>query len=309
MDYFDLHCDTLYECLMQKAPLKRNRLAVSVHEGRRFSRWCQTLAVWIPDGLAPGASYALFREVADNARRELRANQRELTLCTSAAACSNALGQGRAAAFLAVEGGAVLEGKLENVARLHRAGVRMLTLTWNGANALAGGCRSDQGLTDFGRQVIGELNRLRMMADLSHLNDKSFQQALPLCAFPLASHTASRAVHDHPRNLTDAQFSELIRRGGMAGLCFYPAFLGEGDVFERFYAHLSHLLELGGENSLGIGSDFDGADMDRKLSGLDKVPRLWEYLLSRGMDERILRKVFWKNAAEFYAKVLTKSPR
>ena len=309
MDYFDLHCDTLYECLMQSAPLGRNRLAVSVEEGRKFSRWCQTLAVWIPDGLEPGGSYALFKEAADNARRELEENRRELTLCTSAAAMSNALGQGRAAAFLAVEGGSVLEGKLENAARLHRAGVRMLTLTWNGANALAGGCQSHQGLTDFGRQVIGELNRLRMMADLSHLNDQSFRQALPLCAYPLASHTASRAVHGHPRNLTDAQFGELRRQGGIVGLCFYPAFLGEGDVFERFYAHLVHFLELGGEDCLAVGSDFDGADMDRKLSGLHKVPRLWEYLLSRGMDKGILRKVFFENAAEFYAKVLTKSPR
>lgn len=309
MDYFDLHCDTLYECLMQNVPLKRNRLAVSVHEGRKFSRWCQTLAVWIPDGLSPGASYALFEEVTKNARRELTGNGRELTLCTSAAALSNALGQGRAAAFLAVEGGAVLEGKLSNVARIYRAGVRMLTLTWNGANALAGGCQSDQGLTDFGRQVIEELNRLRMMADLSHLNDKSFRQALPLCRFPLASHTASRTVHDHSRNLTDAQFEALLRQGGMVGLCFYPAFLGEGDVFDRFYAHLSHFLELGGEDRLGVGSDFDGADMDRKLSGLDKVPRLWEYLLSRGLGEDTLRKVFWENSAEFYTKVLTKSPQ
>ena len=307
MDYFDLHCDTLYECLMQKTPLRRNRLAVSVQAGRKFSRWCQTFAVWIPDGLAPGKSIALFDEVLQNARKEFGACKKDMTLCASAAALDNALSQGRAAAFLSVENGAALEGRLSNVARLYRAGVRMLTLTWNGANALAAGSQAEGGLTDFGRQTIEEMNRLGMLADLSHLNDRSFSEALPLCRYPLSSHTASRAVHEHPRNLTDGQFTAIKRGGGLVGLCFYPAFLGEGEVYEQFYRHLYHFLELGGADCVGIGSDFDGADMASGLSNLEKVHKLADYLLSKGLDEGLLRKVFWENGAGFYTKVLTKA--
>lgn len=309
MDYFDLHCDTLYECLMQNVSFKRNRLAVSIAAGRKFSRWCQTLAIWIPDGLAPGKSYSLFREVLEKGRREWEKEKREVTLCVSAAGMENALLQGRSPLFLSVEGGTVLEGKLSNVARLHRAGVRMLTLTWNGQNALAGGCLSEGELTSFGRQVIEEMNRLSMMVDLAHLNDKSFWAALPLCRYPLASHTGSRRVNRHPRNLTDEQFLGICRQGGIVGLSFYPVFLGEGDVFEQFYRHLYHFLELGGREHLAVGSDFDGADMAPALSSLDKAPRLWEYLLSKDLDEGLLRKIFWENGANFYTKVLTKSPR
>ncbi|HIZ82905.1 MAG TPA: dipeptidase [Firmicutes bacterium] len=308
MDYFDLHCDTLYECLLQSASLRRNRLAVSVGEGRKFSRWCQTFAIWIPDGLPPGGSFALFKEALANAKKELDANRREISLCVTAGGMENALGQGRAAALLAVEGGRVLEGKLSYLDKIHRAGVRMLTLTWNGANAIAGGCQSAEGLTPFGRQVVERMNQLGMMVDLSHLNDRSFAGILPISRYPLASHTASRAVYNHPRNLTDAQFAALRDRGGLVGLCFYPAFLGEGEVYERFYLHLSHFLDLGGENCLAIGSDFDGADMARPLSGLEKVPRLWAYLLDKGLDEGLLRKIFWENGWRYVTNVLTKLP-
>lgn len=300
MEFFDLHCDTLYECYYRNQPLYDNSLAVSLRQGAAFKRYIQTFAVFIPDE-TDELPMTVYQNIIDNARREFDKNSGCLHIIKTA----EDLSKEGIGVLLSVEGGRVLEGDVKGLDRLYNDGVRMLTLTWNGESEIAGGAYSDSGLTGFGRQVINKMNELGMAVDLSHLNRRSFYEALPLCRYPAASHSCFDAVKCHPRNLTDEQFAAIAKQGGVVGLCLYPDFLGEGNVFESVYAHICRALELGGEDTLAIGSDFDGAEMDSMLCKLSQIPELIDFLHKKSIPESIIKKIFCKNAMNFCMKVLT----
>lgn len=299
MKYFDLHCDTLFECAKTGCGIDDNGQAVSLKQGAAFDVYMQTFALFIPDD-AP-KPFALYKRLLAVANTQLAKNADRILWVQNAAELPRR-GMG---AILSVEGGRVLEGRVERVDRLYADGVRMLTLTWNSENELCGGAYSSGRLTALGRRVIERMNDLSMAVDLSHMNRESFFDALPLCRFPVVSHTCLCGVNEHARNLTDAQLSAVIRAGGLVGLCFYPEFLGAGDPFEQLYRHIVHAIDLGGENALAIGSDFDGAQMDKKLCKLSQIPQLFDYLHKKGLPRSVENKIFCKNAMNYSTKVLT----
>ena len=223
--------------------------------------------------------------------------------CRTAKDVLAATGAGQCAALLAVEGGAALAGDVERVDRLAEDGVRLLTLTWNGDNELASGVKGrGGGLTPTGRAVVERLAARRIFCDVSHLNERGFWEIAEMGLGPLvATHSDLRAVWEHPRNLTDAQFRAVVASGGVVGLNFYRDFLGPG-AFEKVYAHLCHALDLGGEDAVAFGSDFDGAEVEETLNTVDKIADLCENLLDRGLPEAILRKLAFGNALRLLEK-------
>ena len=279
MDFFDLHCDTPYECYFKKQPFSENRLSVSAEKGAIFGKWCQTMAIWIPDDCK--SPYVLYGSVMSDIKKKLAGKPNNLKVS------------------LAVENGAVIGNDLSLLEKLKQDGVELLTLTWNGENAIAGGALSDGGLTPFGREVIAELNRLGICCDLSHLNEKSFYPALEAASYPIATHSNCRAVCDVPRNLTDSQLKALAEKGGIVGICFYPEFTGKPN-FEGIYRNIVHMAELGLENSIAIGSDFDGAAMADELSDISRVPDLYRFLSEKGISADLLDKIFYKNAKNYF---------
>lgn len=278
MDYFDLHCDTPYECYLKNRDFFKNSLAVSGEKGAAFDNWKQVFAVWIRDDA--DEPYKLYNAILKDFKTKLNPKPDNLT------------------PYFSVEGGAVIEDDIDRLYRLSEDGVKILTLTWNGENRIAGGSKTDKGLTHFGKRVIREMNDLNMLCDLSHLNEKSFYSAAELADYPLATHSNCRAVFDCPRNLSDNQLKLIAEKGGIVGLCLYPQFLG-GDIFDRLYQNIYHLLELGLENNIAIGSDFDGADMAAELCDIAKMPILYAKLREKGINESILQKIFYKNAENY----------
>lgn len=278
MNYFDLHCDTPYECYFKKQDFLKNSLAVSGEKGAVFDNWKQVFAVWIRDDL--DEPYRLYKAILRDFKEKLSKKTDNIT------------------PYFSVEGGAVLEDDTDRLYALKEDGVRILTLTWNGENRIAGGSKTDKGLTDFGKRVIREMNGLKMLCDLSHLNKKSFYSAVELADYPLATHSNCKAVFECPRNLSDNQLKLIAEKGGIVGLCLYPKFLG-GEVFDRLYRNIYHLLELGMENNIAIGSDFDGADMAAELCDISKIPLLRAKLHEKGLSETVLDKIFYKNAEKY----------
>ncbi len=282
MDYFDLHCDTAYECYSKKQEFYVNQLAVSGESGRCFKRWAQTFAVWIRDD--EPEPWGLYCDIMADFRAKIETRPPNLTPVFS------------------VEGGSLLEDDADRIYALKNDGVKFLSLTWNGENRLAGGTATEKGLTDFGKRVIDKMNSLSIACDLSHLNDKSFYEVMARARFPLATHSNCRALCNNPRNLTDNQIKLLAEKGGVIGLCFYPEFLGK-DPFCGIYENIFHLCEMGFENSIAIGSDFDGGEMDKSLDRVEKVPDLYSYLKCRGLKDSLLYKIFYKNAENYIAKL------
>lgn len=283
MNFFDLHCDTPTECFKKKTDFYDLSLAVNGSFSHCFSRWTQCFAVFIRDGLANPYDYC--KNVLNYFKRCLKEKPENLT------------------PVFTVEGGSVLENNIERLDALKHYGIRALTLTWNGENAIAHGADTCGGLKPFGKCVIKRLNELNMACDLSHLNRESFFEAAEYAEYPLATHSCCDAVNSHRRNLTDGQIKLIAEKKGIIGICLYPVFLGDGNVFENVYRHIYHLLDMGFEDNISIGSDFDGAQMNKFLRTAGDVKSLYEYLISRGIEKGLSEKIFYNNAAEFFNKI------
>ncbi len=302
MRYFDLHCDTLSVCEEQGCSLRENRLQLSLARGEAYRPWFQCFAVWIPDEWDAVRAWERFERISQTLPLETAlCRTREDLLRTEAA--------GGCGAILTVEGGAVLGGSLERIPLLAQRGVRALTLTWNGSNAIGDGALVEhpRGLTAFGREAVLLLEKNGVAVDVSHAGEPLFWDVAELARRPLlATHSNARAVCGHPRNLTDAQFCAIRDSGGLVGLNFYPLFLRDGGKAARadILRHAEHFLALGGAQTLAIGSDFDGAQMPPDLPGVQAVSDLAEDFLRHGYPEELTGSIFYGNARRFFENLL-----
>ena len=201
----------------------------------------QVLAAWVNASYArtPGASFERAMRLLDAVHAFVDRHPDHLRFATTAADIERARSDGKVAILAAVEGGHAIEDSLDNLRALHARGASYLTLTWNNGNAWAGssigadGTRTG-GLTDFGREVIREMNRLGMLVDVSHVSDATFRDVLETSTRPvIASHSNARALAGHPRNLTDEMLRAVAATGGVIGVNFYTRFLDDADAAAR----------------------------------------------------------------------------
>lgn len=193
-------------------------------------------------------------------------------------------------AILSLEGCNAIGDDLTKLTAVLDAGVKLVGLTWNEENAVAHGAEQDAslGLKPFGQEVIQLLNERDLIIDVSHLNEQSFWDVLPLAKHILASHSNARALCDHPRNLTDAQAKALVEHGGHIHVVYFPPFIGKDATLEHLVDHVEHLAKLVGVEHIGLGSDFDG--IDRTVKGLahaGEAQNLVEALRSRFSAEEV----------------------
>jgi len=203
---------------------------------------------------------------------------------------------GEANAFLTIEGGEAFGDDEDNVERLAQAGVLTAALTWNYQNLIAqpAALGNDQGLTSFGRQIVRRMQQHHMAADVSHLNERGFWDLIEMGVVPMASHSCVRALCDHSRNLTDDQLRALFEQKGFVGVNFYSFFLhpeGKADL-DTVIDHMAYMCDLGGEDCVGFGSDFDGIDCwpDGLRTAAD-VPALLDRMRARGFGEKLVEKI------------------
>lgn len=280
MDFFDLHCDTALELYKRNLSFDNNELSVTGNSGKAFRKWCQTFAVWIKDDAEN--PFMLYKNIINDIKFKLKTAPENLM------------------PIFAVEGGSVIEDETDRLEVLKKDGIKFFTLTWNGENRIAGGSKTDKGLTYFGVKVIKELNRMKIGCDLSHLNRNSFYSAIEYARFPLATHSNCYEICQHPRNLTLEQIKLITERGGIIGLTFYPEFLGE-NIYEKIYENIFLLCDKGFENYIAIGSDFDGGKMSESLDETSKIPSLYGFLEEKGLGKPLLNKIFYENAYKFIA--------
>ena len=178
-----------------------------------------------------------------------------------------------------------------------RDGLAMINLCWNSDNALCGAAMdSGSGLTDAGRAFVRAAQDVGVAVDLSHASERTFWDVLEIAEKPvIASHSNAAALSsEFPRNLTDEQFTALVKCGGGAGLNLCADFIGLGRDIGACCAHIEHFLALGGEKSLFLGTDFDGiAAVPRGLYGVQDMWKLYEALLERGHSEELVQDIFY----------------
>ena len=335
----DLHCDTLtgltdadYHLLASlQVPAKKAEtvtvLANRIREtdtlnlsGRHFSlsaipegvHWCQCCAVFIPDELRGEEAIAYYDLHQRNFHRQMESLADKVLPCRAAADTEAAWSTGKTAAILTVENGSALAGRRDRVEALARDGVRMMTLTWNGENEIGSGNVTDRGLSGFGREAVRELERQGVILDVSHLNDQGFADLLEIAQKPfVASHSNARAVCPCVRNMTDDMIRKLSQRGGVMGLNFCADFLEEKPLGEKnpgtiasVVRHAKHIVNVGGIDVLGLGSDYDGIPTHGELPGAQSMGRLWDALHEAGFSEGELDKIFYGNVLRVYKDTL-----
>lgn len=322
MKLFDLHCDTLYECCETGKRLRENDLHVNFAAAQRYTHYAQFFALFCgarapSEAQARGRDCLLdtptderLRRMLQTAAREFADNADWLMFCRSAADLRAASDAGKAAAFLSIEGAELLPDRPDALDVAYDAGVRLLTLTWNYRSRF--GCSSavnqEEGLTDDGRQLVRDCADKGIIVDVSHLSERGFWDMCETIDGPfVASHSDSRALCRHARNLTDAQFIEIVRRGGLVGINLYAPFLVRqgGAVLDDVIEHIEHFLSMSGEKSIALGCDFDGCDeLPAGMDGLKDLYQLADRMLARGYRQTVVDDLFYNNAYAFIQKML-----
>ena len=304
----DLHCDTLTRDMWASqppacGPLVNPAYHIALGKMPRNLRWVQCFAIFVPDNYRGQDAIDFFDRYRAVFDRQMVAHGDKVSPCRSFSDMEQALEAGKFAAVLTVEGGAALAGQPERAQVLRDAGVRMLTLTWNGPNELGSGHDSSAGLTACGREAVAELERCGVLVDVSHLNDRGFEDLLSVAKKPfVASHSNARSVCGHRRNLPDAFIREIADRGGLIGLNYSKDFLsdsGRGNL-DDLYRHVGRVLELDAGACLALGSDFDGTDIHPDLDSVEKSLSIYGYLTQHGIPADTADGILFGNAWRFF---------
>jgi membrane dipeptidase len=233
-----------------------------------------------------------------------------LKICTSSAEIRACMDSGIVAAILHMEGAEAIGADLDALHVWHRVGLRSLGPVWSRPTVFGHGVPfrypstgdTGPGLTAAGKALVKECNALGIMLDLSHLNEKGFDDVAALSDAPLvATHSNAHAVTPSARNLTDRQLDAIAASDGMVGLNFATVFLRDDGRqapfagWEPYLRHLDHLLSRLGEDRVGLGSDFDGATLSADMGDVTGLPRLLEVLSQHGLSDDQIAKLAHRN--------------
>lgn len=332
MKVIDMHCDTIGEIFKndklryRKNSFVCNDLHIDIAKLYKGGYMLQNFALFV-DLKKTDDAYEYCREMAEYYNCIMNTHKDKIK---SVRCYKDIAGDGVLHGMLTVEEGECTKGEPQKLYELYRLGVRMMTLTWNYENSLGfpaaprdvvtgGKLEPDfkRGLTYKGRLIVEEMMRLGMLVDVSHLSDGGFYDVLDISKAKnvpfVASHSNARSIAPNLRNLTDNMIREVGNAGGVIGLNFYPPFLvnentsdaAATDVqFAYIIMHLRHMIDMGGLECVGLGSDFDGIDGELAISDASGMQTLYERLKYNGFSERELEYIFYKNVLRVYKAVL-----
>ncbi len=305
----DSHCDTPMVFSPELDLTRRSDVAlvdfVKMREGLLDA---VIMVAYLPQGPCDEAAYTRVRQTTASLLSEIEqrvAAAPGIALAASPADIRRHKQAGLRSVMRGIENGYAIGRDLSLLEQHRRHGVVYMTLCHNGDNDICDSARHSQtthgGLSAFGRQVVGEMNRVGLMVDLSHAAPSSFYDALEASATPIVcSHSCCRALCDHPRNLTDDQLRALAQAGGVAQMTFYHGFLvsdneGREATIDDATAHLLHAISVAGIDHVGIGSDFDGDGGVSGLASAADLRCLTERLQAEGLTDDDLAKIWGGN--------------
>ncbi len=264
----------------------------------------------LPTPLALAPSQQVTLHMASLLIRIERASKGEVKICRTAGDIRQCIDNGRLAAILHIEGAEGIDPDLHMLDVLYESGLRSIGPVWSRPNIFGHGVPfsypstpdTGPGLTDRGLALVRACNRLKIMIDLSHLNEKGFWDVARLSDAPLvATHSNAWEICQHSRNLTDRQLAAIRESGGMVGVNFATSFIrpdgqrNDDTPLEEMIRHMDHLIEHVGVDGVGLGSDFDGATIPAEIGDVRGLPRLVDAMRRHGYDEATLRKLCYEN--------------
>jgi membrane dipeptidase len=274
MRIFDAHCDVLYKMFKDRSIEFKHSSCLQVNgdELLKANVKVQCFAIYVSPQIHSDLLFYAALHMVDLFYEKVIIPNPFIKLITSLEQIDQ-LSDKQVGAILTLEGCDAIGQDLLKLKTLLRLGVTSVGLTWNNANSVADGALEERagGLTRFGKEVLTLLNDTNTWCDVSHLSEKGFWDVIEWANYPFASHSNCYSLCPHPRNLRDEQIKAIIDRDSVLGVTFVPMFLsGQNEAYiTDVLRHLEHVCELGGENHVGFGSDFDGAE--HSVSGLTSI--------------------------------------
>ena len=303
---FDLHCDTalalLGESMNEAGELRKNEHHIDLERASALDGYAQCFACFTTPSMqewAKTSPVVIFERELATIQREVDKNRDLISIAYSPSEIRANQEKGKMSAILTLEGTAGFGHDPALLEDLSAIGFRVVSLAWNEQNPLTGSHVTGGGLTDLGREFVREAQRLGMLVDVSHISDEGFWDIMKITNAPIiATHSNSRALCGHSRNLTDDMFRAICETGGVAGYNMCDEFTGENPTIDTVCDHIFHFMEMNPSGScIALGGDLDGVEkMPRGFEGVQDWPKLSARLLERGLDEQTVRNIFWHNA-------------
>ncbi|EOR26932.1 membrane dipeptidase [Clostridium sartagoforme AAU1] len=301
MNSIDLHCDTASRLLYENLKLKESICKVDIKKLKESKALAQVFAHFIELNIVDNP-YLEFKKMNDVLMKELKENYNDIEIATNLKELEEVNNKGKIGAFLSIEEGEVLEGKIERVKEVYDMGIRFITLTWNFPNSIGypnvGYRYKNNGLTDKGKEIVSEMENLKIIPDCSHLSDRGFYDLVDICKKPfIATHSNAREITNHSRNLTDDMIVKLANKGGVMGLNFCAPFLGNERIptIQSMIAHIKHIKNIGGIDVLALGTDFDGIENEVEIRNIGEIEKLRDALIKEKFISSEIDKIFFKN--------------
>jgi len=303
---FDAHCDTLLAIQAGERGLAERSAQGHIDLPRLLEGGvtAQVFALFLQDHYLPAGAARQTLRLLDTLYGALAEHAAQLVLALQAKDIERTKEDHKVAAVIGFEGAEALEGDLGLLRVFHRLGLRLLTVAWSRRNQAADGVAeavTGGGLTNFGRQLVEECNRLGIILDISHLAPAGVSDVLEASAAPvIASHSNAQALCPHARNLTDEQLVGVARSGGVVGITFVPAFIQQEEEqanLDRLLDHVDHIVGVAGIDHVGLGSDFDGfgPGAPQGLEDVTCMPGITAGLLERGYSPADVRSILGLN--------------
>ncbi len=294
MNIIDLHCDALMKLWEGKGKLRfadSPELHTNKLRLKQGQVMVQCFAIFIEPDIASDRKFQAALEQVDYFYKEVLGKNPEMKQVKDWTDFDH-LKDGEIGAMLTLEGVDAIGNDLTKLHILYQLGVRSVGLTWNNANLAADGAGEPRGggLTLFGKEIVKFNNEYQILTDVSHLSEKAFWDVIERADYPIASHSNSKTLCNHPRNLTDEQATAMFNKGGMIHVVYNPPFVKEDGkaTITDLVEHIDHFCSLGGLKQIGLGSDFDGiSELIPGLEDASKVQNLINELLKYYSEEAV----------------------
>lgn len=304
MKIFDAHCDVLMKLFLnpQISFKDSEKLHITKQSLLKNGAKVQCFAIYIPENVHPDLRFSAALQMVDLFYKKIIVEQ-EMKLIRSRADIT-ALQVNEIGAILTLEGCDCIGQDLSKLKTLLRLGVTSVGLTWNHANSVADGALEPRGagVTSFGQEVIQLLNEQSIWCDVSHLSEAAFWDTIQFADYPIASHSNVYNLCAHPRNLKDDQILALLKKDAVIGITFVPPFLTNKPIasISDILKHIDYVASLGGEQQIGLGSDFDGIDQTvDQLSSYHEYHHLVNELV-KYYSADLVKGILFKNFVHHY---------
>ena len=308
LSLFDTHCDTAYELYHRGVHLDCNDCChISLDKTDAYEHYAQYYAIWSNRRLDDETCWQDFLKISDNFKQELARIPDLAVRVTNAGELEAAIRDGKHAAILAVEDARLTAERLERLDELKARGVKYITLLWGGDTCVGGSHNTQNGLTDFGKELARGCFARGLIPDVSHASEQSVDDLIPIAyefGKPfIATHSNSHTLYPHTRNLRDRHFAVIRELGGIVGVSLCPAHLTDTSLrpatAEDVFAHVDYYLSIGGEDIVGFGADWDGTDLPQGFTHVGHLTQVAEIMARHNYTDELIDKLFWKNFYSF----------